>query len=368
MDPLRVVVVAAGSHIFGAAHAPALEALGVQVVGVQDLSRARAEEVAGPRGWPVFDSLGELLSLDADLAVVCAPHPLHAELVSACLAAGLHVLVEKPLAARAGEGRRLVDQARAAGLVLAVPLQHRLRREVQEAKRLIGSGRLGSLRRAVVVSSYPKASAYYTDTSWRGTWQGEGGGVLLNQGQHDVDTLVHLVGMPVRLYAAARTAVHPIETEDTVEVLFEWPEGLLGSLHVTSAAAHGRNRIEITGSRGMLRILPHGLEIVDNARCFDEFARQTADHFAPFPQGPPRFIEGGEGTHEGIYRDLLAALATGRQPAAPAEDALRALEVVNAAAVSAARREPVDLPLPDSAFDTVIDAGIRQSAGAHLRQ
>src|SRR3954452_13114651 len=102
MDPLRVVVVAAGSHIFGAAHAPALEALGVRVVGVQDLSRARAEEVARPRGWPVFESLAELLSLDARLAAVCAPPPLHTELVSDCLAAGLHVLVEKPLAARAG--------------------------------------------------------------------------------------------------------------------------------------------------------------------------------------------------------------------------------------------------------------------------
>lgn len=367
MDQHRVVVVAAGSHIFGAAHAPALESLEVEVVGLQDLSRERAEEVARPRGWPVFDSLEELLALDADLAVVCAPHPLHGELVAKCLAARLHVLVEKPLAARAGEGRRMVDQARAAGLVLAVPLQHRLRREVQEAKRIIDSGRLGPLRRAVVVSSYPKASAYYTDTSWRGTWQGEGGGVLLNQGQHDVDTLIHLVGMPLRLYAAARTVVHPIETEDTVEVLFEWPEGLLGSLHVTSAAAHGDNRIEITGSRGMLRILPHGLEIVDNLECFDEFARQAADHFAPFPQGSPRFIEGGEGTHEGIYRDLLAALATGKPPVAPAEDALRALEVVNAAAVSAERREAVDLPLPDSAFDTVIEAGIRQSVGTRRR-
>jgi Predicted dehydrogenases and related proteins len=352
---LRVVAIAAGSHIFGAAHAPALESVGADVVGLFDVNRVGAEATAAGRDWPVVDTLDELLALDADLAVVASPHPLHAELAERALAAGMHVLVEKPLAARPSEARRIVEAARAADRIAAVALQHRFRQEVEQARSIVATGGIGDLHRAVVVATYPKKASYYAAAPWRGTWAGEGGGVLLNQGQHDLDTLVHVVGAPSSAFGVARTRVLPIETEDTVEAVLTWDGGAVGSVHVTSAASDPPNRIELHGSRGSLRILPDALEVTRHPEDFADFSRAPGDPFAPFARGETLVQSGGGGTHAEIYADLFAAIATGGTPRATAEDALPALDLTAAIILSSERGAPVRLPLDTGAYDALLD-------------
>ena len=351
----RVVAIAAGSHIFGAAHAPALEDAGAEVVGLYDLHRPGAEATAEGRGWPVVDTLDELLALDADLAVIASPHPLHAELAERALAAGMHVLVEKPLAARPSEARRIAEAARAAGRVVAVALQHRFRAEVVAARSIVATGGIGDLQRAVVVATYPKRASYYTAAPWRGTWAGEGGGVLLNQGQHDLDTLVHVAGMPSRVVGMARTRVLPIETEDTVEAMLEWSAGAVGSVHVTSAASDPPNRIELHGTRGSLRILPGALEVTRHPEDFREFSAAEGGAFDPYPRGETLTQTGGGGTHAEIYADLFAALADGSAPRATAEDAIPALDLTAAIILSSERDAAVALPLDVAAYDVLLD-------------
>ena len=112
-----------------------------------------------------------------------------------------------------------------------------------EAARLIREGELGRIHRAEVIASYPKRAVYYADTPWRGTWLGEGGGVLLNQGLHDIDLLVHLLGRPARVAASLRTIVQPIEAEDAADLLLEWEGGATASVHVTSAAPPDADRL-----------------------------------------------------------------------------------------------------------------------------
>jgi len=341
----RVVAIAAGSHVFGAAHAPALEAAGADVVGLFDINRAGAEATAASRGWPVLDTLDELLAVDADLAVIASPHPLHAELAERALAAGMHVLVEKPLAARPSEARRIVEAARAAGRVAAVALQHRFRAEVVAARQIVATGGIGDLYRAVVVSTYPKRATYYRTAPWRGTWAGEGGGVLLTQGQHDLDTLVHIVGMPSRTVGWARTRVLPIETEDTVEAMLEWPGGATGSVSISSAASDPPSRIELHGSRGMLRLTPGSLEITRYPEDFGAFAAADGGAFDVFERGETLTQAGGGGTHAEIYADLFEAIAAGRDPRATAADAVPALDLTAALILSSSRDAPVSLPL-----------------------
>jgi predicted dehydrogenase len=360
----RVLAIAAGAHIFGAAHVPAIDAVGAEIVGVTDADTARAAALAEPRGWPVLASLDELLAVPADLAVIAAPHPLHAELAIRCLEAGLHVLVEKPLAARPSEARRMVEAAERTGRVLAVFLQHRLRTEVQEAKRLIDAGHLGTLHRACVVSTYPKRSAYYRAAPWRGTWKGEGGGVLLNQGQHDLDTLVHLVGMPTSVVARSSTSMQPIETEDTVEALLAWEGGATGSVHVSSVSSDPPNRIELVGSGGSLRITPGLLEVTRYPEDFATFVSTDGGPFDAFERGEVTSVTGGGGSHEDVYRDLLSALAEGRAPVAPASDALPALELTAAIILSSHRRAWIDLPLDAAEYDSMVEEAISTATAA----
>lgn len=352
---MRVVAIAAGSHIFGAAHVPALEATGAEVVGVYDVRPEGAEAVAAPRGWRVAPTLDELLAIEADVAVIAAPHPLHADLAERALDAGLHVLVEKPLAARPSEARRIVAAAERADRIVAVALQHRFRAEVRRARRLLAEGAIGAVHRAVVVATYPKRAGYYRAAPWRGTWAGEGGGVLLNQGQHDLDTLVHLLGAPSRAVGWARTRVLPIETEDTVEAILEWDGGAVGSVHVTSAASDPPNRIELIGTAGRLRITPGAIEIIRHPVDGRDFAAEDGGPFDPFPRGELETERGGGGTHEEIYTDLFAAIRDGRSPVASAADAVDALDLTAAIILSSSVDAPVELPLDPAAYDRILD-------------
>ncbi|MFC6357108.1 tyrosine-protein phosphatase [Luethyella okanaganae] len=355
----RVVVVAAGSHIFRAAHAPAIVELGLNVVGLYDSARERVESVGSEFGWPVVETLEELLALDADLAVICAPHPAHVDLALRCIAAGRAILVEKPLAARLGEIDAIVEAVATTGVTVAVVQQHRTRAEVREARRLVAAGHLGRIHHAVVVASYPKRSNYYSDTPWRGTWQGEGGGVLLNQGLHDIDMLLHILGSPRRVIAVMRTRVHPVEAEDTSDVLLEWQDGATASIHVTSAAPLDETRIEVFGSRGSLRISARGLESREFPEDFDVFAATSGGHFDAFPVGEWRLIvPHAGGTHRDVYTDLLAALEGESEPAATASDARAAVEVIAAASLSSLRGAPVGLPLDAAAQDAFVDERI----------
>lgn len=358
----RLVALGGGAHIFSAAHAPVLSELGVDVVGVHDPDASRAADVAARWGWPACDGLDELLAVPADAAVVTAPHPAHAHLVRACLAAGKHVLVEKPLAATAADVDAIVEQARQHGLVVAVALQHRLRSEVRLARRLIDEGWLGGLHRAMVTSYYPKRDVYYRVAPWRGTWSGAGGGVLLNQGQHDVDTLLHLCGMPRRCFARTRTALQATETEDTAEALLEWDDGATGSLHVSSAANGGGQRIVLVGTGGKMILEAGMLQFERNEQDITEFARGDGGPFDQLGTVPEEPYVGCGGTHEELYRDFLDALASGRAPVAPADDARGAVEVTNAVALSSHTDRPVAVPVDRDAYRSFVDEVTQESA------
>jgi len=358
----RVVVIGAGSHIFAAAHVPALARAGARVVGVHDADRARAAALAAEHGWHLAADLDELLAIDADIAVVTTPHPRHAEHAIVALEAGRHVLIEKPVAARPSEARRIAEAARRSGRVAAVALQHRFRREAVRARELIDSGAIGAVHRAVVVATYPKRAAYYTAAPWRGTWAGEAGGVLLNQGHHDLDLIVHLLGVPIRAFGWTRTRAMPIETEDTVEAILEWASGTLGSVHVTSAASDSPHRVEVVGTAGTLRILNGQIEVTRHGVDAREFAEADGGPFDAFPHGEPVIEGGGGGSHDEVYADLFAAIRECRSPRASAADAIAVLDVHAAIVLASASGAAVAVPPDPSAYDRLLDQNIAKGA------
>lgn len=344
MRPVRVVVLGAAAHIFGAAHVGALSAVGADVVGVFDAQQHLAERLGARYGWPVYSDVDRLLTVSADVAVVTAPHPEHAELVGACLRADKHVLVEKPLGVSVGEADTLIRESERRGRTLAVVLQHRLRREVRYARELLRDGAIGALHRADLVACYPKRSRYYTERPWRGTWSGAGGGVLLNQGQHYLDMLTYLVGLPHSVFAWTSTRVQPMETEDTVEAAVQWADGGTGSVHVTSAA-DGPRRLELTGTAGRIRLSEDGIEVTTCDEDIRTFARSPGDPFDHPRERERRIIPGGDGTHTDLYRDLVDTLDGEREPVGAARDAVGAVELTNAVTLSAHRAAPVKLPV-----------------------
>jgi predicted dehydrogenase len=349
----RLIVIGAGANVWNL-HRPGVEAIGAEVVAVHDADPVKAGKVAAELDCPAASTVDELLAFDADAAVILTPHPTHAELAVRCLRAGRHVLVEKPLAVTPSEGDRMCFEASATGRILAVAFQLRTRTEVIKARELVRNGELGELHRIDLIASWPRRTSYFATAPWRGTWRGEGGGIVINQGQHELDLLCHLVGLPAAVTAYHRTARHPIETEDTSFALAEWPNGAGGTLSLTTAAVDEPERIELTGSAGRLRLRPGRLRFWRNHKDFHEYAAEPGDPYQPPDVAPPEDFPGGAGTHTEIYRNLHAAINGTEPPTAPAADAARALELAAALILSARTARRITLPVNRPEYDRLL--------------
>ena len=349
----RVVAIGAAAHIFGS-HMRGLAAVDARVVGVQDVDQERLRPVAERLGCPAFADLGALLQTEADLAVITAPHPFHADLSIQCLRAGLDVLVEKPIAVEVAEADRMVEEASRLGRTLAVCFQHRLRPEVQAARRLVQEGAVGEVQRVDLLATWPRRAGYFTSAPWRGSWRGEGGGVLINQGQHDLDVLCYVAGQPNRIVSWQRTQLHAIETEDTVSAMVEWPSGAVGFIHISTAESDEEQRLELTGTGGRLRLTKGRLELIRNDVDVRDYAVSPGNPYEAPPTLDPEIVTGEEVSHPAIYRDLVAARTAGREPVAPGHSALLTLELTNALTYSARTGQEVRLPLDRAAYGKLL--------------
>ncbi|WMT56482.1 Gfo/Idh/MocA family protein [Truepera radiovictrix] len=363
--PLKHVIIGVGAGVLGM-HRPALELASVHLVGVSDLSADVGRERAAALGCPFFPDVATMLRETApDVAVILTPHPFHAALATACLEAGAHVLVEKPMAVHAGEADAMIGAAARAGRLLAVSFQHRFRPEVRAARRLIGAGRLGKLQHVDLTVAWPRTARYFRAATWRGTWAGEGGGVLMNQAPHNLDLLCYLLGAPARVVAWTRTTLHAIETEDTVQAMLEWPEGLLGSVHISTAEAGRPERLELVGTGGTLSPSPGALTF---SRCETDFRTFVQESDDPF--GAPTFglervaLEAGAGDHAAVYRNLHAAIVQGAPLVCDGAEGRTSLELANAMTYSSYTRREVTLPLDRSAYAALLQDLTSGAVGA----
>jgi predicted dehydrogenase len=331
----------------------------VEVAAVVDTNVELATECAAPLGAAVFADVGVMLEeIGPDLVVVATPHPSHAALAIACLDAGAHVLVEKPMAIDVAEADAMLLAARRARRELIVDLQYRFIPSVEVARRLIDEGRIGRLLRATCTESTSRSRAYYASAPWRGTWAGEGGGVLVNQAPHPLDLLCYLGGTPVRVVAWTPTLAHSIECEDTVVGQVEFADGGVAQI-AFSTVEPSPLRIELIGERAKLELTPHSLALTT---WQPDLARHIATDTTMYepPHALPHEIplepySGEEAAHLELHRDVVEALRTGRQPRTAAATALAGLEVANAIALSAQGGGlTVELPLDRSRFATLL--------------
>ncbi len=359
----RVIVIGAAAHVFPS-HMLGLQAIGANVVGVQDIALDRLRPVAERFGCPAFKDVEALLQTPADLAVIVAPHPFHAEYAVACSQAGLHVLTEKPIAVEVAEADRMVQAAEQHGRILAVAFQHRTRGEVQQARKLIQEGAIGEIQRVDLLATWPRRFGYFKTAPWRGSWRGEGGGILINQGQHDLDLLCYLAGQPSRVVGWRRTQLHQIETEDTISAMVAWPSGATGFIHISTAEVDETQRIEITGTAGRLRVTRGQCEWTRNEMDFREYAATEGNPYAAPPTLPSELFAGAAGRHVDVYQDLAEAMAGAHPPIAPGRSGALTLELTNAITHSSIVGGEVSLPLDRDAYHQTLEslrAGSRAS-------
>jgi predicted dehydrogenase len=315
---------------------------------------------------PVFNELSPLLtSGSVDAVVIATPHPHHAAQGELAFQAGVHVMMEKPIAAhKTGAERLIAAHARHPNTVFAAMYQFRAEPRYHTIRDRIRQGDLGQLVRVNWINTdWFRSEAYYASSDWRATWKGEGGGVLINQCLHNLDTLQWLCGMPRRVRGFCRFGrYHTIEVEDDATAWLEWADGTTGIFISSTGEAPGTNRLELTGSRGRL-VLEHGRLMMErNETDMLEYCRNTTDGFGkPAVLRSEIPVENAVEPHTLLLQNFANAILDGEPLIAPGTEGLHSLELANAIVFSSLENRPVDLPLDGAAWQARLQTLIAQS-------
>jgi UDP-N-acetyl-2-amino-2-deoxyglucuronate dehydrogenase len=254
MSTVRKVALV-GAGVIGKHHGMVISRLAdrLELVAVADIEIDRAERLAAERGGTPFASLTDALAAtDIDIVVVATPTGRHGEVAIEALAAGKHVIVEKPAEVTVAKTDEIIEAQHKAGTLVTVISQHRFDAATEVTLTAIERGDLGRLTSGIASIDWWRGQSYYDSGGWRGTWELDGGGALMNQGVHTVDLLLAALGRPVEVFAYTGTLAHErIEVEDVAVGVVRFESGALGVLHATTAAYPGLSaRLQVHGDRG----------------------------------------------------------------------------------------------------------------------
>ena len=252
METLRTAIVGCGK--VGHLHAKALSRLSESVfVAVCDTNLQRAQQFAAEYKVKAYQDVEDMIaSSGVEALTVCTPHPLHAEPAIMAANAGVHVLIEKPLASSLQDCDAILNAAKRSGVRIGTTCQRRFYTPCQRIKRAIEAGKLGRPILGSVAMYGWRDQAYYKSDAWRGSWKAEGGGVLVNQAPHQLDLLQWYMGPIDELFGYWDNLNHPyIEVEDTAIAVLRFKNGALGNIVVSNSqnpALYGR--VYVHGSNG----------------------------------------------------------------------------------------------------------------------
>ncbi len=235
-------------------HAKAILSLeDARLAGVWSRTPETARSFGDAYGVKSWLSVPELIAGEKiDLVIVCTPHPYHEEPAVLSARAGAHVLVEKPLASSLADCDRIMEACRTAGVKLGVISQRRWYPPVQRVKAAIDGGKLGKPVLGTVLMLGWREKAYYEADAWRGTWDMEGGGVLVNQAPHQLDLLLWYMGEIDEVYGIWKNLNHPyIEVDDTALAIVKFKNGGIGNIVVSNSQKPGiYGKVHIHGENG----------------------------------------------------------------------------------------------------------------------
>lgn len=367
MESVRIGIAGIGN--MGSAHAAHILAgrvEGLHLGAVCDIREDRrcwaAEQLPGV---PVFASYEEMIgSGRLNALLVATPHYLHPEIAVCGFENGLHVLSEKPAGVYTNQVRRMNEAASASGRLFGIMFNQRTNPLFQKARELVQSGRLGVPKRFLwIITNWYRTQSYYNSGSWRATWAGEGGGVLLNQAPHNLDLWQWIFGMPARVRAfCGYGRYHDVEVEDDATIYAEYDGGAVATFVTTTGENPGTNRLEISGDRGKL-VIEEGvlrfweLSAPERDYCFDLEGRLEEPSVTLQEYRPDR----PETAHIGILQNFTNAILHGEELLAPGYDGINSLTLSNAAYLSDWMGETVSLPFDGDRFEKLLQERVVSS-------
>ncbi|WP_145138246.1 Gfo/Idh/MocA family protein [Paenibacillus sp. Y412MC10] len=357
MSKLRIGVIGMGN--MGSDHAKKLNkgiVREAELTAVSEMDGKRLEDaktyLQGDIGY--FATPDELMDSGlCDAVIIATPHYDHPRLAIMAFTKGLHVLCEKPAGVYTKQVREMNEKARESGRIFGMMFNQRTNPMYRKMHELVHSGELGAIKRVNwIITDWYRSQAYYDSGSWRATWAGEGGGVLINQCPHNIDLLQWICGMPAQVRAFCHEGKwHNIEVEDDVTAYMEFPNGATGVFVTTTADLPGTNRLEITLEMGKLVCENNTLTLHKLSQNEREYCFTTKDGFAT-PPVEVSVIEtqGDNSQHTGVIASFAKAVLDGTPLIADGEEGINSLMLSNAMHLSSWIGDTVALPIDEDLF------------------
>ncbi len=346
-----------------------------KLAAVADIVPEIAQRVGEKYNVPFFTSGPAMFESGlVDAVIVATPHYWHPVLTIQAARAGLHVMCEKPLAVTVGAARAMIAECKKHKVSLGTMLQQRTRGEMIKMKQMVARGELGDIFRvSMVCSNWYRTQTYYNSGSWRGTWDGEGGGILLNQAPHSLDLFQWIGGMPKKITAVLDTRLHKIEVENSANAILEYGPGKVGYIYATTAEAPGMEQLMVCGDKGTL--------IAEGGKLrFAKLKEPISKHLLNCPEvwagigadwsEVPWTPSPTNGHHINVLLAFAAHILRGKPMIVAGSEAINELEISNAMYISGFKRKTVELPVDAKEIDLLIGKLARERStgkGGNLR-
>jgi predicted dehydrogenase len=375
VDKVRLGVIGLGN--MGGAHLDYLHQVqDAAVTAICDIDAEKVEKFSKKHNVAGFASADELLKAKvADAVLIATPHYDHPPIGIRALETGHHVLVEKPIAVGVKAARQLIEAAKKyPNQKFGIMFNQRSNPVYQQLRSLITDGELGEITRVTwLITDWFRTWTYYASGGWRATWAGEGGGVLINQCPHNLDLIQWITGlMPSRITAVGFIGKqHPIEVEDEMSAILEYPNGAIGHFVTSTGEAPGTNRLEICGDRGKIVCEGGKLHLSRARQSVRDVRENSPKAFTNIEVWPTEIpVHGGAtgGEHERITRNFLSAVLHNTPLLAPGEEGIRGLEIGNAMLLSAMKQRCGELPIDGDEYDALIQDLMKKYGGRKTLQ
>lgn len=370
MENVRIGIIGIGN--MGSAHAKKIavkkECPDLVLTAVCDINPARLEWAKETLGEDVrcFDKAEDMLDSGlVDAVIVAVPHYGHPKYVTECLKREIHVMCEKPAGVYTKQVREMNEEAKKhPNVVFGMMFNQRTNHIYRKMKELVDSGAYGQIRRTNwIVTNWYRPQFYYDSGSWRATWSGEGGGVLLNQCPHQLDLWQWICGMPSKVTAHLSYGKwHDIEVEDDVTCYVEYPNGATGVFVTSTGDPHGTNRFEIEMDRAQLIAEDGVLKVFELDVAEPEFTKTAKDSFA-HPNATEIIPEtdGLNPQHVGVLNAFASAILGKGDLIARGEEGINGLTLSNAMHLSSWLNKTIELPFNENLYYRKLRQHIKKS-------
>ena len=288
-----------------------------------------------------------------DAVVIVTPHTTHIPIGWQFAKLGKHILMDKPAGISSGEVEGLVRYCEEQSLAFSMIFNNRQLPVFRAVKKKLDSGILGTLHRAVwVCNDWYRSPAYHASASWRSSWNGECGGMMVNQNPHYLDMWSWFFGLPDRVYASMEFGrYNDFLVDDAIDLQLLYDSGFHGTFVSATGEAPGINRLEVWGSKGRLTMEGNRITFAENAMSIEEFGRVNTEKFAKIPYTVHEEVYDQQVNPYGIIlKNFTDHLLCGEKLLTTGWDGLGQIQLANAIYVSGWEERKVSLPVEESCY------------------